>query len=151
MDLQHPQHIVAVFCLIRSSNREILMIESPIRGWELPGGQVEEGENLLQALEREIMEETGVQVEIDRLKGVYSRLDPPHMVLLGFTGTYRSGNLSTSNESLTVEWVQPDQVLSRISRPAIRDRIQDLLAENPQCKFRCYTSDPYCIHSERFI
>ena len=128
--MKHPQHIVAVFGLIRNATGKVLMIESPRRGWELPGGRVEEGEDLIRALEREILEETGVKTEIGRLIGVYSRLNPPFMVLLGLVGEYQSGDLVTSEESLAVEWVMPDQVIARISHPAIRDRAQDLLADH---------------------
>jgi len=83
MTTKAPRHIVAVFGLIRNSAGEVLMIDSPRRGWELPGGQVEEGENLIRALEREIEEESGVKAGIGTLVGVYSRLDPPFMVLFG--------------------------------------------------------------------
>jgi ADP-ribose pyrophosphatase YjhB (NUDIX family) len=42
--------------------------------WCLPGGQVEEGESLVQAAIRETKEETGLDVELTRLVGVYSRI-----------------------------------------------------------------------------
>ncbi len=43
-DLNYPRHIVAVAGLISNDNGEILLVRSPRRGWEFPGGQVEEGE-----------------------------------------------------------------------------------------------------------
>lgn len=144
--MKHPRHIVAVFGLIRNTAGEILMIESPRRGWELPGGQVEEGEDLIQALAREIFEETGVTAVSDRLAAVYSRLNSPFIVLFGFLGQYHSGDLVTSEESLTVEWVKPKQVIDRISHLAIRGRVQDLLADNKQVIYRSYSTNPYRIH-----
>ncbi len=45
----HPKHIVAVSGLISHPNGKILLIRGPRRGWEFPGGQVEEGENLIEA------------------------------------------------------------------------------------------------------
>lgn len=127
------------------------MIESPRRGWEVPGGQVEEGEDLIRALEREILEETGVKAMIDTLVGVYSRLKPPFMVLFGFVGKYQSGDLVTSEESYAVEWVKPEQIIARISHPAIRDRVQDLLADNGKVIYRSYSIDPYRIHDQCYL
>ena len=144
--MKHPRHIVAVFGLIRNTAGEILMLESPRRGWELPGGQVEEGEDLMRALAREILEETGVTAVVDRLAAVYSRLNPPFIVLFGFLGQFQSGDLVTSEESVAVEWVKPRQVLDRISHLAIRGRVQDLLADDKQVIYRSYSTDPYRIH-----
>lgn len=63
----HPQHIVAVSGLISHPDGKILLIRGPRRGWEFPGGQVEEGENLIEALQREIQEESGVTASIGAL------------------------------------------------------------------------------------
>ena len=42
-----PGQIVAVAGLVENSQDEILLVRHPHRGWEIPGGQVEEGENLV--------------------------------------------------------------------------------------------------------
>ena len=60
----HPKHIVAVSGLISHPSGKVLLIRGPRRGWEFPGGQVEEGENLIEALQREVQEETGVTASI---------------------------------------------------------------------------------------
>lgn len=146
--VEEPKHIVAVSGLIRNSAAEVLMIQSPERGWEVPGGRVEEGEDLIEALVREIREESGVGAEIGALVGIYSRITPPSMILFGFAGRYRSGELVTSEESEAVEWVKPEAVLGRITHPAIRDRVQDLLANNVEVVYRSYSLDPYRIHGQ---
>jgi 8-oxo-dGTP diphosphatase len=65
-----PHHIVAVAALVRNVQDQILLVHSPRGDWEFPGGQVEEGETLMQALQREILEETGVSVSVGALVGI---------------------------------------------------------------------------------
>jgi 8-oxo-dGTP diphosphatase len=70
---QPPKQIVSVSGLIWNDKREILLVRTFWRGdtWEMPGGQVEFGETLDQALVREIWEETGVDVRLHGVTGVY--------------------------------------------------------------------------------
>lgn len=151
-----PQHIVAVAGLVTDANGRVLMIRSPRRDWEFPGGQVEEGETLTAALEREVFEETGVRVAAGRLVGVYSNVKS-HIVMLDFLCEYRGGDLTTSDESLAVEWVPPDEALARIVRLVIRDRLRDMLAFDGRVVYRTYTFDAsavdagYTVHEERWI
>jgi ADP-ribose pyrophosphatase YjhB (NUDIX family) len=60
--------------------RELLLMQRSDNGcWGLPGGYVEPGESVVEATVREVKEETGYQVEVGRLIGVYS--DPARQVV----------------------------------------------------------------------
>jgi len=139
----HPKHIVAVSGLISHSNGKILLIRSPRRGWEFPGGQVEEGENLIEALQREIQEEAGATASVGPLVGIYSNIRSPTKLMFGFLGDYVSGKLSASAESLETEWVARDSVLQRVSNPVSYDLMKDMLDFSGQVIYRVYTTDPY--------
>lgn len=132
-----PRHIVAVDALVVNSRGEILMIESPRRGWEFPGGQVEAGESLQQALIREVREETGAEVRMEQLVGVYQNVRT-QIVMLGFLCSYLGGELKTSSESLAVEWVARESVLERITVPFIWQRMKDKLDFSGQVIYRAY-------------
>lgn len=121
-----PRHIVAVAGLVSDAQGRVLMIRSPRRDWEYPGGQVEEGENLISALVREVWEETGVTVSVGELVGVYSNVQS-HIVMFDFLCTALSGTPTTSAESLAVEWVERAEALERIVRPPIRYRMTKML------------------------
>lgn len=154
--MEIPRHIVAVAALVRDEQNRVLMIRSPRRDWEFPGGQVEEGENLIEALQREVLEETGIVVSVGALAGVYSNVKT-HIVMLDFLCEPVSGELKCSAESLEVAWVEPNEALSRIQRLVIRDRMKDMLEFNGQVVYRAYSFDsgqvtaPYTIHEKRFV
>ena len=94
--MEMPKHIVAVDCLIRDTQNRVLLKRHPERGWEFPGGKVEVGEELIEALVREVREETGVEIEVRRLAAVYSNTLPFSLVLFSFLADYISGELRTS-------------------------------------------------------
>ena len=50
---------------------KVLMIRSERRGWEFPGGVVEQGEAILDGLKREILEESGITAEPECVTGIY--------------------------------------------------------------------------------
>ncbi len=70
--MSDPQHIVAVGGLFYDRDGRVLLVKTERRGWECPGGQVESGEDLAEALVREAREETGCEVRVERLAGVYT-------------------------------------------------------------------------------
>ncbi len=149
--MTHPKHIVAVSALISHPNGKVLLIRSPRRGWEFPGGQVEEGESLIEGLQREIIEESGVNATVGELVGIYSNIRKPTKIMFGFLGDYVSGELTTSDESIETEWVARNKVLQQVSNPTIHDRIMDMLDFTGKVVYRVYSTNPYQIMEQRFF
>src|SRR6266496_4705969 len=124
----YPMHIVATGGLVLNSQGQVLLIKSPRYGdWEFPGVQVEESETIPHALEREVLEETGITVRIKSLVGIYSNIRKPSIVNIDFICEYVSGEPKTSAESAEVEWVAREEALSRVKREAIYKRLKDML------------------------
>ena len=142
-DNHYPMHIVAVGGLVTNSQGQVLLIKSPRYGdWEFPGGQVEEGETIPHALEREVLEETGIIVQVKSLVGIYSNLRKPSIVNMDFICEYVSGELTTSEESTQVEWVDSEEALSRVKREAIYRRLRNMLEFSGEITYRAYFADP---------
>ncbi len=145
-----PRHIVAATALVTNDADEVLMMLSPRRGWEFPGGQIEEGESLLDGLRREIWEETGAIAEIGGLAGVYANLSRS-LLIFGFTARYVSGTLTPSAESTEVVWVARERVIQCVTFPPHVDRASDLLNFEGRIVYRTYTLNPYAVQSEQFL
>lgn len=149
--MNHPTHIVAVSGLINHPDGNILLIKSPRRGWEFPGGQVEEGEDIIHALIREVQEETGVNASIGSLVGIYSNIKSPTKVMFGFLGDYLSGELETSEESLETIWTSRQSALQYITNPAVSDRMKDMVDFAGRVIYRVYTTNPYQIYQQCYL
>jgi 8-oxo-dGTP diphosphatase len=133
--------MLAVDALVINAAGDVLMIDSPQRGWEFPGGQVEPGETLTEALVREVREETSVMVKPGRLVGVYQNV-VTDILMLGFLCEYISGEPTPSAESPAVEWVPRDEVLERIQVPFIHARMRDKLEFDGEVVYRAYRKQP---------
>jgi 8-oxo-dGTP pyrophosphatase MutT (NUDIX family) len=147
-----PTHIVAVGGIVENDQGEILLVKTHHERWVFPGGQVEVGENLMEALIREIKEESGIDVEVSCLIGVYSNTgiykwhdgttDVPTKVMFDFIGRPVGGQLCTSEETSESCWVAKDQVLDRITSPAIRTRYQAYLDFRGEIHYMDYVTNP---------
>jgi 8-oxo-dGTP diphosphatase len=146
-----PRHIVAVCGLFANSHGEILLVQTPRRGWECPGGQVEEGEDLVQALKREVLEESGCQVEVGALVGIYTNPAPPSKVIFMFRGLHVSGEPAAADETLDAGWFGVEQARERVTNPPDALRLQDALARGDRPLYRVYATHPFQEKSARAI
>lgn len=136
-------HIVATGGLVTNSQGRVLLIKSPRYGdWEFPGGQVEEGETITHALKREVLEETGIVVQVKSLVGIYSNTRKPSIVNMDFICEYISGEPKTSAESSQVEWVDREEALSRVKREAVYKRLKNMLEFSGEVTYGAYFVDP---------
>jgi 8-oxo-dGTP diphosphatase len=111
---------LAVSAAIYRDGRILLVRRARAPGrdlFSLPGGVVEAGETLAEAVTREVLEETGLTVEPVRLAGhreVIMRDDEGrverHFVILSFACRWRAGEPAPSDEVAEARWVQPDEI-----------------------------------------
>ncbi|WTU50703.1 NUDIX domain-containing protein [Streptomyces sp. NBC_00057] len=82
--------------------------------WELLGGVLELDETPEAGVVREVLEETGIHVEVDELTGVYKNTTRG-IVALVFRCKPSGGAERTSAESVAVEWLTQEQISERMS------------------------------------
>jgi ADP-ribose pyrophosphatase YjhB (NUDIX family) len=109
--------------------------------WCLPGGRMESGESAAEACEREVLEETGLNVRVKRLVGVYSHPDQlvvypdgkkAHIVALHFEAEVTGGEAGLSDETtdfgyFTLREIEGMELLGRH-----KERILDTLENHPE-------------------
>lgn len=133
-----PTHLVSVAALVTNSEGKILLVNSPWRGWEYPGGLIEPGETFQQALHREIREEAGVEVEIIGFVGICKNVGKD-IVNIDFTAKYVSGELTTSDESTEVIWATPEQAMELITFPLTKKRLANMLSGSRDAALFCFS------------
>ena len=95
---------------------EVLLVRrnrAPALGqWSLPGGRVEWGETLREAVAREVREETGIDIEVEGLAGIAERILPDdegkieyHYVILDFWARPKSRELTPGDDASEAKWV----------------------------------------------
>ncbi len=101
--------------------------------WSLPGGVMDIGETLEQCVIRETKEETGLDIEITGLLGIYT--DPEHVIEyadgeirqefnITYYGRVSGGRIAVSNESTEVRFVRPDELERLPVHETVRLRLQ---------------------------
>jgi 8-oxo-dGTP diphosphatase len=128
MKREYPENpLVGVGAVIvdgQGEEKRVLLIRRgtpPLLGeWSLPGGVLECGETLRDAVTREAFEETGLQVETGEMLGVYERVIRDdesrvryHYVLLDFLCRRVSGDLKAGSDAAEVRW------FTRVELPAL--------------------------------
>ncbi|KAB2371004.1 NUDIX hydrolase [Actinomadura montaniterrae] len=135
--------VPAVNVVVENDKGEILMIRRTDNdNWALPGGAIDLGESVTQAAIRETKEETGIDVEITGLVGIYS--DPKHVIHYTSNNEVRqefsillagkpiAGHLRPSEESSEVTWMALNSIASLSMHRSMRSRVEDYITHPDQ-------------------
>jgi ADP-ribose pyrophosphatase YjhB (NUDIX family) len=137
-NVSRPTRIkLGVDVVVRDREGRVLLEKRKDCGlWGLPGGRLDPGESVTQAGIREVNEETGFTIRVDRLIGVYSTPTPDrlihypegltHSIDVVLEGTILHGTLTHSDESEAVAFHEPT-ALPPDMHPAAQQVIEDLL------------------------
>ncbi|WP_371481987.1 NUDIX domain-containing protein [Kitasatospora sp. NBC_00315] len=129
--------VPSVVAVVQDEAGRVLLIHKTDNGlWALPGGGHDVGEFVADTVVREVREETGIDVEVVTVTGLYT--DPGHLMAYDdgevrqqFSICFRArplgGDLRTSEESKEVRWVAPADLGDLDIHPSMRLRIKHAL------------------------
>ncbi|CAM4068175.1 NUDIX hydrolase [Kibdelosporangium persicum] len=132
----------AVSAFVLDEANHLLMIRRTDNDlYAIPGGGIEPGETVTAATVREVQEETGIDIEVTGLIGIYS--NPQHVIEYDdgevrqeFSICFRArpvgGELRTSSESKEAAWIDQPKLAELTIHPSIRLRIQHGFDNRPE-------------------
>ncbi|WP_335986125.1 NUDIX domain-containing protein [Glycomyces sp. MUSA5-2] len=142
-DAPAPNSVVpSTVAFVTDEQGRVLLIQRSDNGdWALPGGGHDLGEHIADTAIRETQEETGLDIEIIGIIGLYT--DPGHLIEYGdgevrqqFSIAFRAkpvgGMLRTSSESTQVAWVASNDLGGLPINPSMRMRIEHGFANRPE-------------------
>ena len=128
-----PKHSVSVAGIVVRDDGRILVIQRrDNQQWEPPGGVLELNETFEHGVRREVREETGVDVEVERLTGVYKNMRR-NVVALVFRCRPLGAGLQTTPEAVRVDWLTVDEITQNMTA-AYAVRVTDALSDSPNAR-----------------
>ncbi|MFE4514259.1 NUDIX hydrolase [Kitasatospora sp. NPDC056783] len=123
-----PLHSVSVAGVVVREDGRVLAIRRADNGtWEPPGGVLELDEAIEDGVRREVYEETGIKVGVERLTGVYKNLSRG-IVALVFRCRPESGAERLSDEAIEVDWLTPAEAsewMAEVYAVRVLDALRD--------------------------
>ncbi|WP_404960407.1 NUDIX domain-containing protein [Streptomyces sp. 147326] len=133
--------VPAVTAFVVNDTGEVLLERRSDNGrWGMPGGVQEVGENIAGTVVREVLEETGIHVEVVGLVGIFT--DPGHVIAFAdgevrqeFSLCFRArpvgGEIKVSSESFAVRWVPQSELNDLVISPTTRRRLDEGFRDVP--------------------
>ncbi len=148
-----PTHIVSAGAVVLNDRGQVLLIKDARKdAWTFPGGIIEEGEGVLDGVKREVLEETGITVEVGELFCVTSNTckypgfngvkEVPTKVMLDFVCRATGGTPRPSEENSQTAWFPLNEAQRLITAPALAARFQAYLEYKGRPAFLEYKHKP---------
>lgn len=123
---------LTVLCLIHKNDEYLLQnrVKNDWKGWTLPGGHVENNESIVDAVIREMKEETGLTIQRPKLCGIkqFPIKEGRYIVFLFQTNEF-TGNVTSSNEG-EMQWVHKSELANRNIAEDLPELLQVMLTED---------------------
>lgn len=107
--------------------------KEPFRGkWIIPGGGVKFLESFRETAKREILEEVGIEIDVDHVIDLYEIVNPPdeHRVIIYCRARYSGGDIRPSSDLLDAAFFTPTEVRELIASGEVTPTVERVLRDS---------------------
>jgi 8-oxo-dGTP diphosphatase len=139
MKLEKP-YIISIYAVLRNEKGEFLLLRRAENShsnpgkWDLPGGKLNHGEILEEAIVREVWEETGISIVPGEIAGyVVFELPQKKVIAIIYDGGYVISDVKLSYEHTEYSWTPLNKILKMDTVPPhFRDFFRNFASENKE-------------------
>lgn len=132
---------IGAFGIIFDERKRVLLVHRRDYDlWNLPGGTAEDFESPSNTVRREVKEETGLEVEVSKLLGVYNKIDR-NDIGFSFLCKVIDGEITLNDEADRIEYFEIDKIPPN-TVPKQVERIKDAFLNQSEVIFKTQTSKP---------
>ncbi len=149
--LNIPTHIVTTGIFVENESHQVLMVNHPTRGWEMPGGILDKGENIMESIQRQLDKQGNWSIQSHQLIAVYSNIQEdfvhdrilPTKIIFDFRCSI-SGDQSIEGEALeSMKWVNSSELIALPLSEIMKMRIDNYLKFNRSVIYTSYMREPF--------
>ncbi len=132
------QFTIGAFGIIFDEQKRVLLVHrTDYDLWNLPGGTLENFESPLNAVKREVKEETGLEIEVSKLLGIYNK-ENKNDIAFSFLCKVVGGKITLNDEADKIEYFEIEKIPSNTVLKQL-ERIKDYLSGSDQIVFKTQT------------
>lgn len=134
--MEDPSRVTVIALVIIWEGEEVLLVKQDYghKFWSLPGGKMESGESIDQTAIREVKEETGLDIRLRRVVGLYSTPKQGGLAVC-FEGEVTGGTLRADNEISECAFFTPGELPAPV-RSHLHQRVEDCRRGSPRAVVR---------------
>lgn len=149
--LNIPTHIVTTGIFVENAAHQVLMVNHPTRGWEMPGGILDKGENIMESIQRQLDKQGNWVIQSHQLIAVYSNIQEdfvhdrilPTKIISDFRCSI-VGDESIEGEALeSMKWVDRSELVTLSLSEIMKMRIDNYLEFNRAVLYTSYMREPF--------
>ena len=136
---------------VENTSHEVLLVNHPTRGWEVPGGILDKGENIIESIQRQLDKQGNWAIQSHQLIAVYSNIQEdyihdtilPTKIIFDFRCNIEGSLFNEEDVLESMKWVNRSELTALPLAEIMKMRIVNYLEFNRSVIYTSYMREPF--------